>query len=598
MRPRYASGAVRAIFAGTALVLLPLTAITLSTSPLGAHEGHDHGAPPAAFVTTVAPRVEASSELFELVGVVRREAMVLFLDRFATNEPVTRASIEVTADGGATQAEPQPDGSFLIKAPWLAKTGPVDLVFTVHAAEVSDLLIGTLQRPEPGSTGDATAESLPAALAHTPVLWALGLALLMGGIVLGRGLPIQRKGVARPALVAEQEGGLAQQAALENDVRAKRRAGASAGLAFIMLVTSPGTALSHGGENHGPPEASPAAQSAPTVVTESPRRLADGSLFVPKPTQRLLTVRTQPARIQQAARTVTITGRVIADPTAGGRVQAAQGGRIEPPADGLPVLGQRVVRDQVLATVMPVITTVERSGLREQLAQIDSGIAIAEQRVARLSQLEGSVPKRDIDEARRELEGLRQRRKALAPALAEREVVRASASGVISVANVVAGQLIDAGEVLFEIVDPAKLWVEAIAYDPAAVVDIRSAVASTADGETLPLDLIGRSLTLRQQAVPVLFRITRPSSTLKVGTPVSVILQRATSEAGIVLPSGSIVSAASGEDVVFEHVSGERFIPRPVRYRPLDGERVVVHDGVEAGARIVTESADLLGQIR
>jgi len=35
-----------------------------------------------------------------------------------------------------------------------------------------------------------------------------------------------------------------------------------------------------------------------------------------------------------------------------------------------------------------------------------------------------------------------------------------------------------------------------------------------------------------------------------------------------------------------------------VRYRPLDGERVVVHAGVDAGARIVTESADLLGQIR
>jgi len=126
----------------------------------------------------------------------------------------------------------------------------------------------------------------------------------------------------------------------------------------------------------------------------------------------------------------------------------------------------------------------------------------------------------------------------------------------------------------------------------------RGAVAATADGETLPLDLIGRSLTLRQQAVPVLFRITRPSSTLKVGTPVSVILQEAKTETGIVLPAASIVGTTSGEDVVFEHVSAERFLPRPVRYRPLDGERVVVHAGVDAGARIVTESADLLGQIR
>jgi hypothetical protein len=337
---------------------------------------------------------------------------------------------------------------------------------------------------------------------------------------------------------------------------------------------------------------------APTTVTDSPRRLADGSLFVPKPTQRLLTLGTQPARVEEAALTATITGRVIADPTTGGRVQAAQGGRIEPTLDGLPVLGQQVARGQVLATVAPVITTLERGGLREQLAQIESSIAIAEQRVARLSQLEGSVPKREIDEARRELDGLRQRRRALAPTLAEREMVRASASGMISVANVVTGQLIAAGEVLFEIVDPTKLWVEAVAYDPVAVANIRGAVASTADGETLPLELVGRSLTLRQQAVPVQFRITRVSPTLKVGTPVAVILQSVGMETGIVLPNGSVVVNANGEDVVFEHVSAERFIPRPIRYRPLDGERVVVLAGIGEGTRIVTEGADLLSQIR
>jgi membrane fusion protein, heavy metal efflux system len=169
---------------------------------------------------------------------------------------------------------------------------------------------------------------------------------------------------------------------------------------------------------------------------------------------------------------------------------------------------------------------------------------------------------------------------------------------VISVANVVAGQLIDGGEVLFEIVDPAKLWVEAIAYDPATVIDIRGAVATTAAGETLPLDLVGRSLTLRQQAVPVLFRITRQSATLKVRTPVAVILQGAATETGIVLPTASVVGTANGEQVVFEHLSAERFLVRPVRFRPLDGERLLVVAGIDEGARIVTEGAELLSQIR
>jgi hypothetical protein len=96
----------------------------------------------------------------------------------------------------------------------------------------------------------------------------------------------------------------------------------------------------------------------------------------------------------------------------------------------------------------------------------------------------------------------------------------------------------------------------------------------------------------------VQLRITRVSPTLKVGTPVSVILQEARTETGIVLPSSSIVGAANGEDVVFEHVSAERFMARPVRLRPLDGERIVILSGIGEGARIVTEGAELLSQIR
>lgn len=599
---RYASHSGHPSVVVVLLTIFLLAVIALATSSAAAHEGHDHGAPTVAPLTAVAPRVEASSENFELVGIVRGDVMIIFLDRFSSNEPVRRATIDVTANAATARAEPQPDGSFLLKAPWLATTGPVDLVFAIATDETSDLLIGALDLP-----GEATKEpaygNAMAVLGRSPVLWLIGFALLLGGLVLGRGLAPRRGEdisqqaphavpLAASALGSDEEGGAS------SDGGAKRRVRTVVIVAALAIAASARLVLAHGDEDHGAAHKPPAAVSSPAAAVDGPRRLTDGSLFVPKPTQRLLTVRTQPTRVQEVSRTASITGLVIADPTAGGRVQAAQGGRIEPPENGLPVIGQRVVRGQTLATVAPVITTLERGSVREQLAQIDSSVAIAEQRRARLSQLEGSVPQREIDEAQRELEGLRQRRRALAPALAEREVVRASASGVISVANVVTGQLIDGGEVLFEIVDPAKLWIEAIAYDPATVVDVRAAMASTADGETLPLELVGRSLTLRQQAVPVQFRITRASPTLKVGTPVSVILQEARTETGIVLPSASIVATANGENVVFDHVSPERFLAHPVRYRPLDGERVIVLAGVDEGARIVTEGAELLSQIR
>ncbi|MBX3517486.1 MAG: HlyD family efflux transporter periplasmic adaptor subunit [Rhodospirillales bacterium] len=577
---------------GALIAFLLFAVMAMPSVPARAHEGHDHGAP-AVMVTAAAPRVEASSESFELVGIVRGKTMILFLDRFANNEPVTTAIIDVTLDTDTVRAEPQPDGSFLVEAPWLAKTGRRDLIFAVAAGDASDLLIGALDLPAEATDG-AAGESTLALPTRSPVLWLVGLGLFVVGLVLGRSLAPRRNNAPPAPLAVPPE-----RSTPERDIGLKRHAGAVVMLAVLAMATSARVVLAHGDEDHGAVDDKPmAAVTSPAVATDSPRRLSDGSLFVPKPTQRLLSVRTQPARVQEVSRATAITGRVIADPTAGGRVQAALAGRIEPLEDGFPVIGQRVLRGQALVTVSPVITTLERGGVREQLAQIESSIGIAEQRVARLSQLQGSVPQREIDEARRELDGLRQRRRALGPSLAEREVVRASASGVISVANVVTGQLIESGAVLFEIVDPAKLWVEAIAYDPATVIDIRSAVATTADNATMPLELIGRSLTLRQQAVPVLFRITHPSPTLKVGTPVSVILQEARTETGMVLPAASVVSAANGENVVLEHVAAERFVPRPIRLRPLDGERVVVLAGIGDGTRVVTAGAELLNQIR
>jgi hypothetical protein len=577
-----------------------LLVVALSPAPVLAHEGENHAAPPPASPGNAAPRLEAASEVFELVGIVGGDAMSLFLDRFETNEPVTEAAIKVTAEGETVRAEPLADGTFRVAAPWLAKTGPLDLTFAISAAAGSDLLIATLERPSPAEPAGAAHGPLQILL-RSPLAWGMGLALLATGIALGMALARRRRQVPSVHAAASPAHSPAKRGSVASSVR--RRVGAAA---IALAVTSwAASALAHGDEEHGAAAGEAAGFSAPQAGTaalpaasDSPRRLPDGTLFVPKPTQRLLSVRTRRARSEQAARTSTITGRVIADPTAGGIVQAAQAGRIQPPEKGLPVIGQQVVRGQVLAAVEPAITMLERGGVREQLAQIDSDVAIAEQRVARLSQLRGSVPQREIEEARRELDGLRQRRRALAPALADREIVRASASGVISVAGAVNGQLIDAGEVLFEIVDPAKLWVEAIAYDPAAVADISGAVATTPGGGTLPLELVGRSLTLRQQAVPVQFRIAEPVPALTVGTPVTVIVNHSQSESGIVLPTASVASAGNGESVVFEHVAAERFAARPVRVAPLDGERVIVAAGVGEGARIVTQGAELLNQIR
>ena len=74
--------------------------------------------------------------------------------------------------------------------------------------------------------------------------------------------------------------------------------------------------------------------------------------------------------------------------------------------------------------------------------------------------------------------------------------------------------------------------------------------------------------------------------------------QRPKLQQGIALPRSAVVRSANGQDLIYEHVSAERFQPRPVRIEPLDGERVLVAAGIATGKRIVVQGAELLDQVR
>jgi hypothetical protein len=279
-------------------------------------------------------------------------------------------------------------------------------------------------------------------------------------------------------------------------------------------------------------------------------------------------------------------------------VQSSQPGRLEPGDRGLPTLGQRVERGQVLAYVTPTYSAAERGGLVQNAAELDAQITILSARVNRLVALRGSVAEREISEAQAELAGARQRRSAIQPALSGREALVAPVSGVVSVVRGAVGQLVDSTVSVFDIVDPSRLWVEALAFDRAAVERVTGASATLSDGRVVELTFIGRGLTVRQQAVPVNFRVENPPTDAPIGASVLVTLRTARQVQGIVLPAGAVVRSAEGPPVVFEHATAERFVPRQVRVQPLDGTRVVVTAGLEAGSRVVVQGAGLIAQVR
>ena len=334
------------------------------------------------------------------------------------------------------------------------------------------------------------------------------------------------------------------------------------------------------------------------MATDVPQRMADGSLFVPKATQHLLSVRTVLTAETKAPRTVELVGTVIADPNSFGRVQTGHAGRIEAPEGGLAFVGKRVEKGDLLAHLQHHIEAYDKGNLQGEIAELEARIKLHEAKVARYLKAQLAYPQIKIDEAKGELDALRQKRKELVPTLVEREEIRAPISGVISAANVVAGQVVDAREVLFEIVDPARFWVEAIAHDASVATNLSKAFAVTGTGESVPLEFAGLGPSLKQQAAPLTFRVMQAAPNLSVGRPVTVILQSTIELSGIVLPASSVVRAPSGLSIVWVKTEPERFEPHTVRYEPLDGQRVVVLGRSQARQRVVTEGATLLNQIR
>lgn len=127
-----------------------------------AHGGEDHGdGPKPASVANVAPRAEAQTELFELVATPANGQLTIFLDRFASNEPVTGAQVEVESGSWKAVAQAAGNGSYRVNAPQFARPGSYPLLFTVEAGSDADLIETTLVVAE--AARPAAAARLPGA---------------------------------------------------------------------------------------------------------------------------------------------------------------------------------------------------------------------------------------------------------------------------------------------------------------------------------------------------------------------------------------------------------------------------------------------------
>lgn len=82
--------------------LAAISCICIATACIGqpaalAHEGHDHNdAATSALAASTYPRVVAQSELYEIVGILKKDRLAIYLDQLSSNEPVAGAKLRVT----------------------------------------------------------------------------------------------------------------------------------------------------------------------------------------------------------------------------------------------------------------------------------------------------------------------------------------------------------------------------------------------------------------------------------------------------------------------------------------------------------------------
>lgn len=560
-----------------------MAVMPLSTA--GAHGDHGDAAPDAP--ASSLPRLESEGAGIELVAVADEHELTIYLDRSDTNAPIDGAKIEVSGKGlTPVTAKSSGEGTYTLEADWVHQPGTYALTFTVIAGDVADLLAGKLVIPEAEAHEDATQIPWNDVLTR-PEVWGIAALILFAGFFLAFAFRPLR--LPRDAVDGESD----SSGTVETHSRLTRRAAETVLIAMLLSTALPDVGRAHEGHDHG-------AKAPPAELGgNSPVRLPSGEVYLPKPAQRLLRVRTAPAAAKRVTPATQLIGTVVADPSFEGRVQAPMEGQIELTASGVSYVGQKVEAGEVLAILSPAMPVFERGALHQLAAEVEGKLRIAKQKLARLKGISGDyIPQRELDDTQTEIDSLLAQKRGLEPRVGEKLEMKAPVSGVISVANVRAGQVVSARETLFEIVDPERLWIEANAIAGADETSVEAATAIDGEGHAIPLGYIGRAPSLREQSLPLLFRVDDPHPSLAIGVAVKVLVRGGAPAEGTVVPAGAVVRAPNGLSQVWLKMGPERFAPRPVRIKPLDGERVLITDGVEKNERVVVEGAELINQVR
>ncbi len=478
----------------------------------------------------------------------------LFISEYKTNKPLDSASLKISSKEDKVlkfTIVRKDRGYYEIKTTF-PSTKQYSLIVTINSPFGSDLLL--LQNIEPGKQLlQATDEHNNSFFSSTPFLFGIGL--LAGLFIMFLFMKTHYRKVA-------------------------------AGFVILLCLL-------------------PMAQLQPTFAHEGHDDASKkGNNFsnafeVPKETQFLFDVLTQPVQQGGFTESIKLFGTIIPASNGQAVVQSPQTGKIS----SLNVrVGQKVTQGQLLAVIEPIIDAGNIVTFLSEMNNAEAEFEASRKDYERLKTIADIVAKKDIAEAESRYNKAKENKK-LFENLGNGTVnnsrailLKSPISGVISNFTFAIGAIINANEILLTVTNLSRVYVEAQVFDKDAekvnagkIFEVDCATNDIHKTAQVKLLAPAQSINPTNQTQRVIFEMENPNNEFKIGEFVNVRVVASKSIKEIALPN-SAISEINGRPVIFIKNNAEQYSVSYVSIGQNNGSQTVIQKGVEEGERVVVNA--------
>ena len=356
------------------------------------------------------------------------------------------------------------------------------------------------------------------------------------------------------------------------------------------------------------------AQSVQTKSVVAP----DGSIHLTP--EQVQTNRIQTATVveQELASTISAVGRAAPRSGAEAQVFSPFAGRLIADPARLPRVGSVVRKGEVVAQVEQLVTASEKVQYGASIAQLQSTIDQTRQEVA-FRQVELNRARRlyeggaialkqvqaaefNLKQAQERLDGAKRQKAQYDAAVSQqnagprRAPITAPITGIVTAADLVAGQQTDPSKSLLTIVDLSSVWVEVPIHE-SNLQSVRSAqrveiTTPASPGRTYAGSLVtvGNVVDPTNRTVPVTFAVDNPDGSLKIGMTAEARIANGPTAKALLVPASAVLFE-EGQTVVYVETEANVFRRRAITTGERRGDNTVVTSGLNAGEKVVSVGA-------